>query len=168
MPYEIRTIQPTDNAALAAVIKTALEEQGNNKPGTIYYDPQLYEMFQGYQTADSIYYVVIEHGTLLGGCGIARIPNQSGNYCELQRMFLKKEARGKGIGAALMEKCIAFAQQAHYDLVYIETFCNMTEAIKLYERSGFEYIEQAMGDTGHFSCDRFLVRWLKEPGKTDF
>ncbi|MBI3136927.1 MAG: GNAT family N-acetyltransferase [Bacteroidetes bacterium] len=158
MSYTIRRIEQSDNAALAQVIKTALEEQGNNKPGTIYYDPLLYDMFSGYQTADAVYYVVIENGELLGGCGIARIPNQSENYCELQRMFLKKEARGKGVGAALMNKCLDFAREAGYDLVYIETFCNMTEAIRLYERSGFEYIDHPLGNTGHFSCDKFLVK----------
>lgn len=160
MSYTIRLIEDSDNPALAEVIKKSLEEQGNNKPGTIYHDAQLYNMSSGYKTADSIYYVVIEDGMLLGGCGIARVPNQEEDYCELQRMFLKKEARGKGIGAALMEKCLAFAKEAQYDLVYIETFGNMHEAIKLYERSGFEYIDHAIGSTGHFSCDKFLVKRL--------
>ncbi|MBK6526501.1 MAG: GNAT family N-acetyltransferase [Crocinitomicaceae bacterium] len=72
----------------------------------------------------------------------------------------KKEKRVEGIGAALMEKCLAFAKEAKYDLVYIETFGNMHEAIKLYERSGFEYIDHAIGSTGHFSCDKFLVKRL--------
>jgi len=161
MTYILRIIEESDNAALAAIIKKALEEQGNNKPGTIYHDLQLYQMSGGYQTADSIYYVAIENNELLGGCGIARIPDQLENYCELQRMFLKKEARGKGIGAALIQKCLDFAKEAGYELVYIETFANMHEAIKLYERSGFEFIDHAMGNTGHFSCDRFLVKRLR-------
>jgi len=131
-------MKESDNAALAEVIKTCLEEQGNNKAGTIYADPLLYKMFSGYQTSDSVYYIAVENGELLGGSGIARIPNQDKNQCELQRMFLSKEAI--------------------YDLVYIETFANMHEAIKLYERSGFEYINGAIGDTGHFSCDKFLVK----------
>lgn len=162
MTYEIRKIVPQDNGPLAAVIKKALEDQGNNKPGTIYYDPLLYDMYSGYQTSDSVYYVVIENGELQGGCGIARIPNQPNNYCELQRMFLKKEARGKGIGSALMERCLNFAKQAGYDLVYIETFGNMTEAIKLYERSGFVYHDQAMGDTGHFSCNVYMIKRISD------
>ena len=160
MTYIVRTIEESDNAALADVIKKALEEQGNHKPGTIYHDPQLYQMSRGYQTHDSVYYVVIENNELLGGCGIARIPDQPENYCELQRMFLKKEARGKGIGTALMQKCLTFAKETGYELVYIETFANMHEAIKLYKRSGFEFIDHSMGNTGHFSCDRFLVKKL--------
>lgn len=160
MALVYRTIVPSDDPALAEVIKKSLEDQGNNKPGTIYADPQLYKMSSGYTTPDSIYYVVYDGEELLGGCGIAPIPNQKENYCELQRMFLKKEARGKGIGAELMRLCVDFAKKAGYNLVYIETFCNMTEAIKLYERSGFEYIDGPLGNTGHFSCDKFLVKRL--------
>jgi putative acetyltransferase len=156
--YEIRLIKESDNGALAEVIKRALEEQGNNKPGTIYADPQLYQMYSGYQEPGSVYYVVIEDGVLLGGCGIAKIPNQEKNYCELQRMFLSKESRGKGIGRNLMQKCLDFAWDAGYELVYIETFENMYEARKLYERSGFEYIDSPLGNTGHFSVDRFMVK----------
>lgn len=160
MALTYRLIEEKDNAALAEVIKKSLEDQGNNKPGTIYADPQLYRMSSGYQTKGTIYYVVFQDDELLGGCGIAPIPDQEKNYCELQRMFLKKSARGKGIGAELMKLCLAFAKRTGYELVYIETFANMVEAIKLYERSGFEYINGPLGNTGHFSCDRFLVKKL--------
>ena len=160
MELEYRLIKETDNLALAEVIKASLEEQGNNKPGTIYADPQLYKMSFGYQGKRSIYYVVVEKetGRILGGCGIAAIPNQEKNYCELQRMFLSKDARGKGIGHKLMQLCLDFAKEAGYELVYIETFENMYDARRLYERSGFEYIDHGLGDTGHFSVDRFMVK----------
>ncbi len=118
MSIVYRTIVPSDDPALAEVIKKSLEDQGNNKPGTIYADPQLYKMSSGYTSPDSIYYVVYDREELLGGCGIARIPNQKENYCELQRMFLKKEARGKGIGAELMKLCLDFAKKTGYRLVY--------------------------------------------------
>lgn len=161
MGLEYRLIQKSDDEALAQVIRRALEEQGNNKEGTIYTDPLLLKMSSGYQTENSVYYVVIENGKLIGGCGIAPIPNQENNYCELQRMFINKEARGKGIGAELMRLCLDFAQKANYDLVYIETFGNMHEAIKLYERSGFVYTAAAMGNTGHFSCNVYMTKSLR-------
>lgn len=160
MSLAYRLITESDNEALAQVIRRALEEQGNNKQGTIYTDPLLLNMSSGYQTKNSIYYVVLENNKLIGGCGIAPIPNQKNNYCELQRMFINKEARGKGIGAELMRLCLDFAKKAGYDLVYIETFDNMHEAIKLYERSGFNYIDSAMGNTGHFSCDVYMTKSL--------
>ena len=36
---QIRPIAPSDNIALAKVIRDALTEFGANKPGTVYFDP---------------------------------------------------------------------------------------------------------------------------------
>jgi len=158
---EIRCIKESDNADLANVIKTALEEQGNNKEGTIYTDPLLHKMHSGYTSDNTVYYVAIYEGKLIGGCGIAPVLNSNNNSCcELQRMFLERAYRGKGIGSVLMEYCLQFAQSKNYVSVYIETFSNMHEAIKLYKRSGFEYIGEPIGNTGHFSCDVFLLKKL--------
>ena len=153
MTYNIRLIQEKDNAALSKVIKTSLEELGYAIPGTVYTDQATDYMFSCYQTPSSRYFIAEIDGKLVGGSGIAAIPNQKENYCELQRMFLTKESRGLGIGKALMEKCISFAKEAGYTLIYIETFKGMAEARRLYEKSGFKYIDGPLGETGHFSCD---------------
>jgi putative acetyltransferase len=36
----------------------------------------------------------------------------------------------------------------------------MTHAQKLYQQTGFEYIECAMGDTGHYSCPVHMIKTL--------
>lgn len=160
MAVRYRLIQESDNSALSKVIKTSLEQMGLALDGTVYTDLATDYMFGCYQDEGSIYFIAEQDGVLLGGSGIAPIPHQKGNYCELQRMFLTEEARGKGIGAALMEKCLDFAKEHGYEMVYIETFENMHAARKLYERSGFEYSEERLGDTGHFSCNVFMNLWL--------
>ena len=60
-----------------------------------------------------------------------------------------------------MELCLSFAKECDYDLVYIETFENMPQARKLYERTGFKYVDFSLGDTGHFSCDVKMILNLK-------
>lgn len=161
MDYVIRKIEKRDNAALSKIIKKSLEDLGYAIPGTVYTDEATDHLFDGFQTEDSVYYVVEADGVLLGGSGIGKIPNQSENYCELMRMFLSKDARGLGIGAALMKFCIDFAKQQAFDLIYLETFEHMPAARKLYERSGFKYVDYTLGDTGHFSCDVKMVLPLK-------
>jgi putative acetyltransferase len=156
-----RLIEQKDDAALAKVIKTALEELDCAKEGTVYTDEATDHMSTCYQDEGSIYFIAEEDGVLIGGSGIAPIPNQKENYCELQRMFLSSKARGKGIGKALMDKCLSFAKDSGYDLVYLETFTGMPQAKRLYERSGFEYVNYGLGDTGHFSCDLKMVLLLK-------
>ena len=161
MDFQLRKIEPRDNAALSKIIKTSLEDLGYAIPGTVYTDEATNHLYDGFQTKNSVYYVAESNGKLLGGSGIGPIPNQTENYCELMRMFLSKEARGLGIGKALMDACIAFDKEQAFDLVYIETFEHMPAARKLYERTGFQYVDYSLGDTGHFSCDIKMILQLK-------
>ncbi|MFT4603201.1 MAG: putative acetyltransferase [Arenicella sp.] len=160
MEITYRLIKESDNAGLSKVIKETLEALDLALDGTVYTDKATDFMFNAYQELGSIYLIAEQDGQILGGSGIAPIPNQVKNYCELQRMFLNEEARGKGIGQALMLMCLEFAKKYGYELVYLETFASMDAARKLYERSGFEYIPESLGDTGHFSCDSFMTLTL--------
>ncbi len=157
MSINIRLIQPKDNKPLANVIRTVLTQQGNNVDGTVFTDDATDRMFDGYQTDNSVYYVVEIDGKVMGGCGVAQLPGEKDAVCELQRLFLLKEVRSKGIGQALMDKCIDFAKQKGYQLMYLETFPNMIEAIGLYKKNGFQLINHPMGNTGHFYCTTRMI-----------
>lgn len=152
MKYVIKEISPSDNKALANVIRTVLTQQGNNVDGTVFTDEATDRMYDGYQKGNSIYYVVYMNGVLIGGCGVAHLSGEDRSVCELQRLFLSQDARGHGIGQKLMDICIEFAKSKDYKLMYLETFPNMTEAIGLYSKVGFKPIDNAMGSTGHFYC----------------
>ena len=152
MSYTIKEISLSDNNALANTIRTVLTQQGNNVDGTVFTDEATDRMYEGYQTENSIYFVVYVNNALVGGCGVNHLPGEDETICELQRLFLSQEARGQGIGQKLMDLCIEFAKSKHYKLMYLETFPNMHEAIGLYTKTGFKLIENAMGDTGHFYC----------------
>jgi len=160
MNIEYRKIKPTDNLALAHVIKSVLTQQGNNVDGTEFTDSATDMMFNGYQTKTSVYYVVLIDNVLMGGCGVSQLDGEPESNCELQRLFLSKEARGKGIGQRLMEKCIDFAKEENYTLMYLETFPNMKEALGLYKKNGFQLIDKAMGKTGHFYCTTRMTKVL--------
>ncbi|MCB9223101.1 MAG: GNAT family N-acetyltransferase [Crocinitomicaceae bacterium] len=153
MHHTIRKIKPEDNVAIARVIRSTLEELGCAMEGTVYTDTTTDHLFEYYQLPRRIYYVVELNGEIIGGSGIGPIENSDENYCELQKMYLLPESRGLGIGAELMQLCLDFAKEAGYELVYLETFDSMTAAQKLYKRSGFEYLDHALGNTGHFSCN---------------
>lgn len=160
MNFTLRRIEASDNAELARIIRGSLEELGYALDGTVYTDPNTDRMFDCYQTPRTAYWIAESDGEMLGGSGIGEIVGINENICELQRMFLKKEARGLGIGMALMNQCLEFAKDAGFDQVYIETFPKMPGALKLYERSGFKYVDNRIGETGHFSCNVFMLRQL--------
>ena len=153
----IRTIQPADNQPLAFIIRNALTEFGANKPGTVYYDPTTDALYDLFQTQGSIYYVAELNGQLIGGAGIYPSAGLPPDTCELVKMYLSPEARGKGTGKTLIEKALQFAREAGYKKVYIETMPELRKAMSVYEKFGFRYLDGPLGQTGHFGCGVWML-----------
>jgi putative acetyltransferase len=155
----IRTIEEKDNAAIAGIIRTTLTEFGANHPGTVYYDDTTDALFQLFsQTPHSVYYVAEYRDELLGGGGIFPSPGLPQDTCELVKMYLLQKARGKGLGKRLIQKALDFAKKAGYKNVYLETMPELKQALKTYEKFGFQYIDHPMGNTGHFGCDLWMLK----------
>ena len=148
----IRPIAANDNSQIATAIRTILIELGVPKVGTAYEDAALDCMYETYKEDRSAYFVVVEDDKIIGGAGIAQLANYEGNVCELQKMYFLTQARGRGIGSKMMDICLDKAQEFGYDVCYLETMTYMKDAQKLYQKTGFNYIDGPLGDTGHFSC----------------
>jgi putative acetyltransferase len=155
--FKIREIQPKDNQEVATVIRKVLVEMGVPKVGTAYEDKSLDDMQAYYDKPEMKYFVIEENGNLIGGSGIGPLPGEEG-VCELQKMYFLPEARGRGIGAEMMTKCLTFAKEAGYKQCYLETLPYMEHARKLYSRTGFRALERAMGDTGHYNCTMWMIK----------
>jgi len=160
MSFKIREIQPEDNQQIAALIRKVLVEMGVPKVGTAYEDKSLDDMHATYQHSKMQYFVVEENGTLIGGSGIAPLQGLEDEVCELQKMYFLPEARGRGIGAHMMETCLHFAKSEGFKQCYLETLPYMENARRLYTRSGFKSLEKPMGDTGHYNCTMWMLKEL--------
>ncbi len=156
----IRTIQPEDNAALAKIIRNALEEFKANKPGTVYFDATTNNLFEVFKTAGSIYFVAEESGAILGGGGIYPTQNLPAATCELVKLYLSTAARGKGIGKMLIEKCFTAAKDLGYKKIYLESMPELNIAIPMYEKLGFTYLAAPQGNSGHGGCDIWMIKDL--------
>lgn len=156
----IRPIAKEDNAALAEIIRGSLTEFGANKPGTVYYDKTTDQLFELFQQPGSAYFVAEEDGKILGGGGIFPSSGLPPAVCELVKMYLLKEARGKGLGKTLIDRCLESAQAHGYKTVYLETMPELKNALKVYEKNGFEYLSGPLGNTGHFGCDLWMKKDL--------
>ena len=156
----IREIQKTDNARIAEVIRSVLVEFQVPKVGTAYADPHLDYLFETYAVPQSVYFVVEINGKIIGGSGVMTLENESATICELQKMYVLPEARGLGIGKQLMEKCLQSAKDFGFDICYLETMPNMEDAQKLYQKTGFDYLDQPLGNTGHTSCTVWMIKEL--------
>jgi putative acetyltransferase len=156
----IRNIQPQDNAAIASIIRKCLEEFNANKCGTVYYDETTDHLYELFQTPQSTYFIAEENNMILGGGGIFPSKGLPEDTCELVKMYLLPEARGKGIGAAIINKSIEFATSNGFKRIYLESMPELKKAISVYEKFGFEYIYEPIGDTGHHGCDIWMTKQL--------
>tara|TARA_R110000796_G_scaffold252619_2_gene388772 strand:+ start:19763 stop:20251 length:489 start_codon:yes stop_codon:yes gene_type:complete len=154
----IREIEQKDNEEVAKVIRKVLVDLGVPKVGTAYADKALDHMFENYNVSKATYFVVEDNGLIKGCAGIAQLENYEGNVCELQKMYFLEEIRGKGIGAKMMQVCLNRAKEFGFEKVYLETMPYMKAAQKLYVKSGFNYINAPMGNTGHYSCPVWMLK----------
>lgn len=60
------------------------------------------------------------------------------NAFEVERIYLTKEAQGKGIGQALMEFSFEQARALEKDLVWLKVMDSSSAAIAFYKKLGFE------------------------------
>ena len=153
----IRPLRQADNAEIAQLIRSVLKEHGVDKPGTVYTDPTTDALYELFQTAGSAYFVATEADEIIGGCGIYPTAGLPEGCTELVKLYLHKNYRNKGIGKALMEKSIAQAKELGYHEVYLETLPELKNAIELYKKMGFVQIDQALGNSGHFACDLWML-----------
>lgn len=156
----IRPIQSSDNEALAIIVRNSLAEFGANKPGTVFYDPTTDALNELFQTQGSFYFVAEVDGTVFGGGGIFPTEALPPKTCELVKMYLHKDARGKGWGKQLIEHCLQWAKANGYEYCYLETMPELKQALKIYEFFGFEYLDGPLGNSGHFGCDRWMLKKL--------
>jgi putative acetyltransferase len=158
---QLRKILPTDNKAIANIIRTSLEEFNANKPGTVYFDDTTDDLFTVFKKQQSIYFIAEEGAEILGGGGIYPTENLESDTCELVKLYLSKNARGKGIGKLLLQQCIAAAIQLGFKKMYLETMPELTSAIPMYEKFGFTYLPNAQGNSGHCGCDIWMIKNLE-------
>jgi putative acetyltransferase len=158
---EIRKIKVSDEQALAGIIRSALEEFDANKPGTVYFDESTDHLSTLFQTPNSVYYVALDHGQLLGGVGLYPTQGLPAGTIELVKMYLSPAARGKGLGKHLILKMIEEAKQMGFRTIYLETMHELSAAVSAYKRLGFELLSEPLGESGHHSCEIWMCLHLE-------
>jgi putative acetyltransferase len=158
---QIRPIEPADVPALLQIIADSRGEHGMAERGVELLEPADRALHATYQKQRSLYFVALSGGEVVGGAGVAPLAGSDPLTCELQRMYLRPDARGRGVGDALLERCLAAAKQFLYVRCYLETITQMQAALEFYGRHGFRNLQAPIGNTGHEHNDRWMMRGLR-------
>lgn len=103
------------------------------------FDEEIRDIEQQYSRPDGILFIACDIDAHPIGCfGIRRFED---SICELKRMYVKKEARGHGVGKELLAKAIDIAKELTYKKMRLDTLPSMESAIGLYKKTGFYEIE---------------------------
>jgi putative acetyltransferase len=160
MTVHYRQLMPNDNKKLAEIVRNTLAEYGANHKGTVYYDESTDHLSDVFLQKGSYYFLAVTDTEILGGGGIFPTPGLPLYTCELVKMYLSPSARGKGIGKALLQKCIDKALELGYKNMYLETMPELINAIPMYEKFGFKYLPEQLGNSGHFGCKIWMMKQL--------
>lgn len=87
------------------------------------------------------------------GCGALKFHENT--IGELKRMWVAPQARGLGLGRRLLATLEHEARQAGVTVLHLETNRNLTEAIEMYRRSGYQEVEA-------FNDEPYAHHWFEK------
>ena len=162
--YTLRTIQPSDNQALAKIIRQVSAEFGLAvESGFAVADPILDDLYTVYTQENANYWVVEgTDGQIMGGGGLSPLHGDE-TVLEIQKMYFLPEIRGYGFAQQILEKSFLFTEQLGFKSCYLETTKDLWQAVKLYEKLGFKHLSHPKGHTGHsHACEIWMEKQMSE------
>jgi ribosomal protein S18 acetylase RimI-like enzyme len=148
----IRYVRLKDRKAVRDLTLRAYEEYASLMPSRhwVYYRENIIETLDGDETADRI--LAESDGVIVGSVMLypaGRLLSSEddevfiASWPEVRLLAVDPEARGRGIGAALMRECAQRARRAGSEFLVLHTNDLMRAAIHLYEKLGFERFPEA-------------------------
>ncbi len=156
----IRKVAKPDNTRLANLIRDVFDEYNAPHQCTVYSDPTTNDLYTLFQKQRSVLWVAELDKKILGCCGIYATEGLPEDCAELAKFYLLHEARGKGIGKKLMQQCFQSAKDIGYKDLYIESLPQFSIAVSMYEKYGFVRIDKPLGNSGHTSCNIWMLKEL--------
>ena len=152
----IRPIRENDQIVLAQLIRYVFEEYKAPLVNTVYDDPRTEHIYDTIQNVNAKYWVVEACGEVLGGCGFFPTEGLPDGYAEIIKFYLSPKIRGKGQGSKLFALTIGEAKKTGYSHLYIESFPEFSDAVRMYSRHGFKELPARLGNSGHTATTIFM------------
>jgi GNAT superfamily N-acetyltransferase len=100
-----------------------------------------------------VFLVVRDADRLVGCVGLREI---APGVCEIKRMYVRPEVRGRGIGAALLAEAEGAARARGAREIRLDTMAGLTEARSLYAARGYVEVER-------YNDNPYAEHWYAKP-----
>jgi GNAT superfamily N-acetyltransferase len=128
---EVRRTEGTDPVALELVAAMVVEVGRLYEPGL----PAGSSADPSELSAPGGGFVVLrENGRAVAGGGVKRLDERA---CEIKRMYVAPDARGRGLGLVLLEALEDLARDLGYALARLDTGAKQPGVQRMYERAGY-------------------------------
>jgi putative acetyltransferase len=132
MTAAISAMAPDDRDAFSAIWIPWLRSMGREPEAedlAIMADPARY-----YRDAGGEAFLAKIEGKTVGAVAIKRLGDDGFEFCKL---VVTEDARGSGLGPALVQKCLDFAAHNGAKPLYLQSFNALDLALRIYRRMGF-------------------------------
>jgi GNAT superfamily N-acetyltransferase len=127
----VRRATPSDEASARAIVA-----EYNDAVGVVVRDDA--QMLRSYLDGPGALWLA-EAGDEVVGCVVMRpLPDLEPGACEVKRLYVRPAERGNGVAAALMDALETFAFACGFRAVYLDTFDDLANAVRFYERRGYQ------------------------------
>lgn len=150
---QLRNYSPGDEEDVFRIVMEVLAGYGlsTNPKET---DADLQDIQVSYLSSGGAFRILELDGRIVGSYGLYPATNRS---CELRKMYLQPELKGRGLGKKMMADAFAVAKDLGFVEMTLETNSCLKEALGLYRKYGFTEFTP-----GHLSdrCDLAMKRTL--------
>jgi GNAT superfamily N-acetyltransferase len=104
---------------------------------------------QDFSPPGGAFVALFEDDRAIAGGGVKRLDDEA---CEIKRMYVVPEARGRGLGRRLLEELEDEARRLGYHIVRLDTGPQQPGAQRMYQAAGYRAI-------GNFNANPFASFW---------
>lgn len=147
----VRRASGADTAQARDLVFGVLAEYGlAPEPAGI--DADLLDLDAGFLQGGGLFDVAVDmDGRVAACCGMKILGS---GRVELRKMYVRRDARGAGLGQRLLDRALAWARARGHPRVDLETASVLKEAISLYRKAGFV---QRPGKPDTCRCDQAFM-----------
>ncbi|SRX54453.1 GNAT family N-acetyltransferase [Aequorivita sp. CIP111184] len=104
-------------------------------------DGEDHPFYDQFNKLDSIKYTVVAYNESNCAVGCGAIKQFELNVMEVKRMFVPLDQRGKGIALKILQELETWAMELDNKKCILETGIKQPEAISLYKKSGYKFMD---------------------------